>query len=102
MAATVYPITPPHNVDTTLNYYHDPGDGSPPPAAYVGVPDSYRQPTVSVPVTITDINGHEEKYSLDTHGFQIHRHASQEVDFVDDNQIRRIYYPETEQLLKDV
>ena len=94
-------IKRPHHVHTALNYYNDPGDGSPPPAAYVGVPESYVQPTTSVPVTITDVSGHENEYSLDSNGFQFYRHPSQEKDFVDDDQIRKIYYPETEQLLKD-
>ena len=41
------------------------------------------------------------QYTLDSHGFQIYPHAATEKDFVDDEQIKAGYYPETEQLLKD-
>ncbi len=51
---------------------------------------------------VTDIAGSESKYTLDSHGFQLVKHKSKEVKFLDDDQIKRDYYPETEQLLKDV
>lgn len=57
---------------------------------------------MSVEVEVTDISGSEGSYTLDSHGFQIVRHESKEVEFVDEDQIKRDYYPETEQLLKDV
>ena len=41
------------------------------------------------------------QYTLDSHGFQIYPHTATEKDFVDDEQIKAGYYPETEQLLKD-
>ncbi|KAL7817120.1 amino acid permease domain-containing protein [Trichoderma gracile] len=53
-------------------------------------------------VIIKDVAGEESKYTLDKNGFQIHRHTSVEKDFLDDEQIKAVYYPETEQLLKDV
>jgi hypothetical protein len=56
---------------------------------------------VSVDVDVIDIAGSEANYTLDSHGFQIVRHKSKEVKFLDDDQIQRSYYPETEQLLKD-
>ncbi len=34
--------------------------------------------------------------------FQFHRHTATEKEFADDDQIKASYYPETEQLLKDV
>ena len=48
-----------------------------------------------------DITGTEDKYTLDSHGFQIYIHASIEKDFVNEEKIKAEYYPETEQLLKD-
>ncbi len=51
---------------------------------------------------VTDIAGSEAKYTLDSHGFQIVNHESKEVKFVDEDQIKNAYYPETKQLLKDV
>jgi hypothetical protein len=53
-------------------------------------------------VIVKDISGEESKYTLDSHGFQIYRHASKEKEFVDDEKIKAEYYPETEQLLKEV
>ncbi|KAL1857074.1 hypothetical protein VTK73DRAFT_8108 [Phialemonium thermophilum] len=92
---------PKHHVSTVLNYYKDPGDGSLPPPSYVGRPETYDRPYVEQQVVITDITGDEDKYSLDSHGFQIYHHESKEKDFVDDDKIKAEYYPEVEQLLKD-
>ena len=64
-------------------------------------PQIASRPTVSVPVEVTDISGSENKYSLDSHGFQLVHHESQEKAFVDDDQIKSNYYSEVEQLLKD-
>lgn len=90
-----------HNVATVLNYYADPGDGSPPAPTYVGRPETYNRPHVEQNVVINDISGDESKYTLDSHGFQIWNHQSREKEFLDDEKIKAEYYPETEQLLKD-
>jgi len=90
-----------HDVQTTLYYYKDPGDGSPPAPTYVGKPETFERPSESLDVTVTDISGSESKYNLDNHGFQIYKHSSAEKDFVDDDKIKREYYPETEELLKE-
>jgi hypothetical protein len=95
------PAPKPHDVKTTLNYYKDPGDGSEPQPTYVGKPETYERPTEPLEVTIHDIRGEEGRYTLDGTGFQIHRHVSAEKDFLEDEKIRREYYAETEQLLKD-
>ncbi|KAJ9138419.1 High-affinity methionine permease [Pleurostoma richardsiae] len=90
-----------HDVVTVLNYYKDPGDGSPPAPAYVGKPETYDRPYITQEVVIKDISGHEDDYTLDSHGFRIYKHESKEKDFLDDEKIKAEYYPETEQLLKD-
>jgi hypothetical protein len=91
----------PHHVATTLNYYKDPGDGSEPHPSYVGKPETYYRPPETLDVTVHDVRGHEDQYSLDKNGFQVYSHVSLEKDFVDEEQIKAQYYPETEQLLKD-
>ncbi|KAI1496235.1 amino acid permease-domain-containing protein [Biscogniauxia marginata] len=63
---------------------------------------TYIRPVDPQPAHITDISGRESEFTLDGNGFQIHRHVAQEKDFVDDDHIKAVYYPETEQLLKDV
>ncbi len=90
-----------HHVNTQLNYYKDPGDGSSPPPTYVGKPETYERPAQPFDVKVHDIRGEEKNYSLDGNGFEIYHHESVEKDFLDDDQIKANYYPETEQLLKD-
>ncbi|RYP46929.1 hypothetical protein DL769_011359 [Monosporascus sp. CRB-8-3] len=92
----------PHDVDTVLNYHKPNEDGSPPHPTYVDRPETYERPVDVHPVHITDITGKEPDYTLDKNGFQVVSHTAQEKDFLDDDQIRAVYYPETEQLLKDV
>ncbi|KAJ5677539.1 uncharacterized protein N7477_003172 [Penicillium maclennaniae] len=92
----------PHHVNTTLNFYKANEDGSPPSPTIIGRPETFNKPSVSLPVTIHNVSGHELDHSLDGNGFQFHYHESTEKDFLDDEKIRQQYYPETEQLLKDV
>ncbi|KAL4809855.1 hypothetical protein BDV18DRAFT_129762 [Aspergillus unguis] len=92
----------PHHVQTTLNFFKDHEDGSPPTPTIVGDIETYRkQPLQTLPVTVRDVSGHELEYTLDGNGFQFYYHESKEKDFLDDEKIKREYYPETEQLLKD-
>ena len=92
----------PRDVYTTLNYFKDSEDGSPPHPTYIDKPETYARPFETHPVTVHDITGHEAEYTLDTSGFQVHNHFATEKDFLEDDQIKSSYYPETEQLLKDV
>ncbi|KAH9232155.1 hypothetical protein K456DRAFT_1773099 [Colletotrichum gloeosporioides 23] len=64
--------------------------------------ETYNRPFETHQVKIRDVSGDEEKYTLDQHGFQIHRHQSAEKHFLDDAQIKSGYYEEVEQLLKSV
>jgi hypothetical protein len=100
---TVQQKVPKHDVETVLNFHKDNEDGSPPAPQYAGKPNSFQErPTAHHQVTVRDVAGEEDKYTLDKSGFQFHRHTSVEKDFVNDEQIKASYYPETEQLLKDV
>jgi hypothetical protein len=56
----------------------------------------------SLPVTVHDISGEEDKYPIDTYGFQFVKHESKEKGFHDAEKIKAEYYPETAQLVKDV
>ena len=53
---------------------------------------------------VTIHNGREaaEPFSLEQHGFQLMRHTSAVTDFRDQDEIRTIYYPEMERLIKEV
>ena len=90
----------PRDVVADFNYYKDPGDGSLPAPTYVGKPETYERPVETRAMSVHDIRGEEEKYTLDTTGFQIYKHVSQETAFRDEAEIKRIYYPEVEDLLK--
>ncbi|KAF7556131.1 hypothetical protein G7Z17_g1672 [Cylindrodendrum hubeiense] len=89
-------------VTTQLHFHKDNEDGSPPHATYVDRPETYARPSVAHDVAIHDVRGEEDKYTLDGNGFQIHKRGATEKDFLDDDQIKSSYYPEVEQLLKDV
>ncbi|KAK8011467.1 hypothetical protein PG990_010432 [Apiospora arundinis] len=92
-----------HDVVTTLNYYLEPNDGSPPVPVVVSPRKvTNERATVTVPTTIQDITGRESLYTLDSHGFQLHRHESSEKEFLDEGTIKSVYFAETEQLLKNV
>ncbi|EPQ50922.1 hypothetical protein GLOTRDRAFT_24512, partial [Gloeophyllum trabeum ATCC 11539] len=43
-----------------------------------------------------------EKFTLDKNGFQFFRRATKHTDFTDDERIRQEYYPESEELLKEL
>lgn len=91
-----------HDVETTLNFHKDNEDGSPPHPTYVDRPETYDRPVETHKVTIHDVRGEEDKYSLDQNGFEIIRRPAQEKDFLDDDKIKTLYYAEVDQLLKDV
>lgn len=90
------------HVLATLNFHKDNEDGSPPHPAYIDRPETFKRPTESHQVTITDVAGDEGQYTLDGNGFQFHKHTANEKDFLDDENIQSGYYQETEQLLKDM
>lgn len=90
-----------HDVVADFHYYVDPVGGGPPAPTYIGKPESYDRSTDDRSVTVHDIRGTEVQYTLDKAGFQIYHHQSVEKDFLDDDQIKQVYYPEIEQLLKD-
>ena len=89
-----------HDLVATFNYYKDPGDGSLPAPTIIGKPETYERPAEPLSQPVHDIRGEEDSYSLDTTGFQIYKHTSQETAFEDDDQIKSVYYPEIEEILK--
>jgi len=53
--------------------------------------------------TVAVVNGREaaDRLSLDREGFELHREPSRVTDFYDDDEVRQVYYPECERLLKE-
>ncbi|KIJ58345.1 hypothetical protein HYDPIDRAFT_163373, partial [Hydnomerulius pinastri MD-312] len=53
-------------------------------------------------VSIENIRGKESGYTLDTSGFQFVKNEAKHAKFVDDDDIKAEYYPESVKLLKEV
>lgn len=92
----------PRNIQSQLHYHKDPEDGAAPHATYIDKPETFERPTETHSVTIHDVRGREGDYTLDGDGFGFITREAQEKDFLDDEKIKAGYYPEVEQLLKDV
>ena len=94
--------TPRQTVTAELHYLRRTAEK---PARYVmepppGVPqwngvDDPRQ------VTIEDARGREAEFSLDRNGFALVKAPTRVRDFYDPDQVKSVYYPEVERLLRD-
>ncbi|KAI8630660.1 hypothetical protein F5Y19DRAFT_483999 [Xylariaceae sp. FL1651] len=94
-----------HDVSTFINYYRDPGDGSPPmPVRISDKTVKNERPTIAQEKIIKDVTGEEDKYTLDKTGFQFFRRRTnlRGSDFHDNELVQREYYTEAIQLLKDI
>jgi hypothetical protein len=89
-------------VTTTLNYLLKSNEKpvtyafTPPP----GTPPSTRRPDPRT-VTIHDARPVADKLSLDEQGFILTRHETRVKNFYDQDEVREVYYPEIEKLLKE-
>ena len=52
--------------------------------------------------SIKDARANALKFSLDQNGFSFHQHRTVVVDFLDEGQVKGLYYPEVEELVKEV
>ena len=52
-------------------------------------------------IRIEDARGREQEFTLDRNGFQLVKAPSKVRDFYSDEEVKRTYYPEVEQLLRD-
>jgi hypothetical protein len=73
-----------------VNYAYDPSDGVP------------RRSGKYLPQTVAVHNGREllSKFSLDINGFVLTEHETAVKDFYDPDEVKSVYYPEVERLLK--
>ncbi|KAI1369685.1 hypothetical protein F5Y08DRAFT_100541 [Xylaria arbuscula] len=93
------------DVSTFINYYRDPGDGSPPmPVRISDKTVKNERPHIARPAIIRDVTGEEANYTLDEHGFHFccRESSLRGADFHDSELVQAKYYPEAEQLLKDI
>src|SRR5215468_9566703 len=93
--------TMPDTIEATLNYLLDTGEM---PVTYVGVPggvDTRSSSTLDARrVTIRNGRPHADRFTLDRDGFRFARHDTKVTNFFDEDEIRRVYYPEMEALVK--
>ena len=93
--------TAPDTVETTLNYLLDTGEM---PVTHVGMPglSDVRASGTQDPRRVAIRNGrpHADRFTLDRNGFRFVRHDTKVADFYDEDQVRRVYYPEMEALVK--
>ncbi|KAI4270166.1 MAG: hypothetical protein LQ337_006849 [Flavoplaca oasis] len=92
-------------VTATLNFYNPPADASKPFNYVESPPPGQPQRNysdIAQSVTISDIRSHEKDFHLNTHAFAAVQDVGSKADrgtFEDDEAIKRIYYPEVEELL---
>jgi hypothetical protein len=91
----------PATIDASINYYLDNGQK---PYTYTGGPGStdLRSSTVADPHRVMMHNGRPfvDRFSLERDGFHFVNHDTQVQSFFDADEIRRVYYPEMEALVK--
>ncbi|GJC89000.1 hydroxylase/desaturase asaB [Colletotrichum liriopes] len=88
---------PGRQVKTKIKYFDDPGVPLVP--MIIGGPEPGKpQPKIEIPTTITDITGREDEFTLDVQGFHYVKHESQVTNWDDDEEIKRVNYPEMEKL----
>jgi len=91
------------HVETSLSYL---SDSSEKPVAYLyepppGMPARSGR-TTRQPVTIFDGRAIHGELSLDKQGFVLAHHESAVRNFYDEHEVRAVYYPEVERLVKEV
>ena len=90
----------PDHIDAVLNYIVDDGTKVFTIVAGPGGTDT-RSGGAPDPRRVTIHNGRQAKdFVLERHGFRFVRHTTKVDDFYNEDQIRRVYYPEMEALIK--
>ena len=92
----------PETIEATLNYFVDTGET---PVSLVGAPggtDTRTGGGQSDPCRVVLRNGrlYADSFALERNGFRFVHHDTKVRDFYDEDEIRRVYYPETEALIK--
>ncbi len=91
----------PDTIEASVNYFLDNGEK---PYTFTGGPGSteVRSNQTHDPRRVTMHNGRPfaARFTLDGDGFRFIRHDTQMRDFLDEDEVRRVYYPEMEALIK--
>jgi hypothetical protein len=101
MAQIAKQDTVPDTIEATLNYLLDTGEM---PVTYVGVPgvsDVRASGTQDARRVVIHNGRHDvDRFALDRDGFRFVRHDTKVANFYDEDEVRRVYYPEMEALVK--
>ncbi len=101
MVQTIESELAPDMIEASVNYLVDTGET---PFTYTGGPGStdIRSGGTPDPRCVTIHNGRPlaDRLTLDRDGFRFVRHDTAVTDFFDEAEIRRVYYPEMETLVK--
>jgi hypothetical protein len=86
-------------IEATVNYLLDTGVM---PSVYSGGPGStvVRNASTNDPRRVVMHTGRGKDFVLDRDGFRFRRHDTKVADFFQEDEIRRVYYPEMEALVK--
>ncbi|KAI0632423.1 hypothetical protein C8Q77DRAFT_1125635 [Trametes polyzona] len=100
-------VLAPHDVSTTLNYFTSTEGPAANESPYFLVQSIEGKPRTNVrnesyPAVVHDARGKEAEFTLDKNGFQFIKWPSVEHTFDDETRIKEAYYPEVEELLKQV
>jgi hypothetical protein len=101
MVAVVEQESSTEAIEATVNYITDNGEKL---FTYTGGPGSLDVRTGGTPdphsVTIRNARLAGDQFALDREGFRFVRHDTKVRDFFDEAEIRRVYYPEMEEIVK--
>jgi hypothetical protein len=95
-------VTAPETIEATLSYFID---TEAMPVTLVGAPGGSDQRVGGGkpdPHRVVIRNGRPEahRFALERNGFRFVRHATEVVDFFDEDEVRRVYYPEMAALVR--
>ncbi|MBV8744859.1 MAG: methyltransferase [Xanthobacteraceae bacterium] len=101
MVQLAEPEAIPASVEATINYHRDTGET---PYTFTGGPGSLdiRSSAVPDPHRVVMHNGrmHPGDFVLERDGFHFTHHDTKMQSFFDEDEIRRVYYPEMQELVK--
>jgi hypothetical protein len=101
MDQTVEPEIAPATIEATLNYVVNNGEKI---FTYTGEPGSNDKQTSGTrdphKVTIRNGRAFSDRFALERDGFRFVRHDTRVADFFNEDEVRRVYYPEMEALVK--
>jgi hypothetical protein len=100
--AEIAELDAPETLEAALNYYVDTGDKPISIVAGPGGVDTRLSGGANEAHRMTLRNGrhHLDEFDIERNGFVFVRHPTKVADFYDDDEVRRVYYPEMEVLIK--